>query len=277
MADGLRYQLVCGMPETNDLPTSFKLDPLIKEESVAFRDRSTAVTLLDRGKSGAMLRDADGTKVSLPMTLARSESALTQIAEPHRYPYLTVLRDRLTGWRFYQHFRTDEHAPVRQPQVGVFSPVLSHDGHDLAAALQTIREIGDADGLYRAVRQGVDGAELIIVCPDGPDAHFRVQLRTPGILRPLEAWELSDGTLRYLCLLAALLSPRPPALLALNEPEASLHPDLLTPLAALVAQAAARSQVWLTTHSTALADAVAHYAGIPPIRLKKVDGETRVV
>ena len=62
----------------------------------------------------------------------------------------------------------------------------------------------------------------------------------PGILRPLEARELSDGTLRYLCLIAALLSPRPATLLALNEPEMSLHPELMQPLAELIVLASPR-------------------------------------
>jgi predicted ATPase len=67
-----------------------------------------------------------------------------------------------------------------------------------------------------------------------------VRMQMPGIQRPLEATELSDGTLRYLCLAAALLTPRPPELLALNEPETSLHPQLLAPLGRLIARARAR-------------------------------------
>ena len=98
----------------------------------------------------------------------------------------------------------------------------------------------------------------------------------PGIARPLRAAELSDGTLRYLCLLAALLSPRPPTFLALNEPETSLHPDLLAPLAHLVARAAKTSQICLTTHAEPLASAIARLTGTPAIHLQKVDGETTV-
>ena len=274
MSDGLAYELVCGLPEPNDLPPTFKLDPLIKEETIHFREGRSLVALMERGKSGATLRDAEGRRVSMPMTLSRSESALVQIAEPYRYPHLTLLRDRLSGWRFYQHFRTDEMAPLRQPQIGVFTPALAHDGSDLAAALLTIQEIGHAEELERAIHAGLSGAELTIVTND--EARFRVQLRTPGLLRPLEAWEMSDGTLRYLCLLAALLSPRPPALLALNEPETSLHPDLIPPLSAAIAAASARSQIWLATHSLPLAEAITRHSGVAPTRLIKQDGETRI-
>ena len=99
----------------------------------------------------------------------------------------------------------------------------------------------------------------------------------PRMPRFFEAAELSDGTLQYLCLLAALLSPRPPALLALNEPETSIHPDLIPALARLVIKASERSQVWVTTHSVALADAIAVETGEPSIQLEKVEGETRIV
>ncbi|MGC3765380.1 AAA family ATPase, partial [Pseudomonas aeruginosa] len=72
---------------------------------------------------------------------------------------------------------------------------------------------------------------------------FEVLIDQPGLLRPLRTGELSDGTLRYLLWIAALLTPRPPALLVLNEPETSLHPDLLAALGRLVRQAAQHSQV----------------------------------
>lgn len=268
--DGLGYELEAGLPEPNDLPSSFKLDPLIKSETVTFG----GATLVDRGKSGAMLRDASGARVNFPLTLSRSESVLTQLQEPHRFPTASALRERLIGWRFYHGFRADAESPVRQPQVGVFTPALAHDGMDLAAALQTILEIGDFDGLHRAVRQGLNGARLEIVCPDGSETRFRIQLHTPGLLRPLEAWEFSDGTLRYLCLLAALLSPRPPALLALNEPESSLHPNLLPALATRIVEASRNGQVWVVTHSGPLAEEIERLSGTSPLQLKKANGET---
>ncbi|MBS0262992.1 MAG: AAA family ATPase, partial [Planctomycetes bacterium] len=79
---------------------------------------------------------------------------------------------------------------------------------------------------------------------------------------------------KYLCLVAALLTERPPGLIALNEPESSLHPDLIRPLATLIAQASQRSQVWVTTHSRALADALSEETGVTPIGLRLENGET---
>jgi predicted ATPase len=96
----------------------------------------------------------------------------------------------------------------------------------------------------------------------------------PSLMRPLDGRELSDGTLRYLCLLAALLSPRPPPLMALNEPETSLHPDLLEPLAELLAAAARTSQLWVTTHSEELAGHLQRLTKAHPLRLAMKDGAT---
>ena len=109
--------------------------------------------------------------------------------------------------------------------------MLSDDGADLAAALPTIAEIGDTDALHAAVDRAFPGSSVEISAEAG---RFEVRLPQHGLLRPLSAAELSDGTMRYLLWVAALLTPRPPELLVLNEPETSLHPDLVAPLAELI-------------------------------------------
>lgn len=87
--------------------------------------------------------------------------------------------------------------------------------------------------------------------------------------------ELSDGTLRYLCLVAALLTPRPPALMVLNEPEMSLHPDLLPALARLMLRSAKHSQLWVTSHSEVLIDLLSQESMCNHIHLTKELGETQ--
>jgi predicted ATPase len=107
-------------------------------------------------------------------------------------------------------------------------------------------------------------------------------LRQHGLLRSLDAAELSDGTLRYLLWIAALLSPRPASLLVLNEPEtSSLHPDLLPALGRLIGHAANRTQVIAVSHAAPLIDAIAGAAvhsgaELTAIELVKEFGETRV-
>jgi predicted ATPase len=113
------------------------------------------------------------------------------------------------------------------------------------------------------------------------DGRLSIELHQVGLLRPLGPAELSDGTLRYLLWIAALLSPRPASLLVLNEPETSLHPDLLLALGQLISAAAARTQVIVVTHSASLIDAIsrgAHRgeAELTTIELTKDFGETAV-
>jgi predicted ATPase len=273
--DAFTYEVACGLPQLGTMGR-FALDPRVKQETASFVDRKRSTTLLERDNATTWLRDAEGARVSYPIALRDAESVLSQLQDPQRYPVVASLAAELRSWRFYHHFRTDQDSPLRHPQVGIQTPVLSSDGTDLAAALETIFQIGDGAALNEELQRAFPGAQLEIDARDG-EARFAVQMVMPGIGRPLRAAELSDGTLRYLCLLAALLSPRPPNFLALNEPETSLHPDLLDPLAHLVARAAKTSQICLTTHAQPLAAAIARLTGTPPIRLEKVNGETRVV
>jgi predicted ATPase len=274
--DLLQYELICGLipQEPNpDAPYPFLLDPQVKEENVWFISGKSRQVLLERGTGTAMLRDSEGNRTKFPLTFSETESILSQLKEPHRYPQLSSLHQEIKQWRFYHHFRTDADAPLRHPQVGVFTPVLSHNGDDLAAALMSILVL-DGTALHESVEYAFPNSELLVNADKG---RFSYGLKTAGINRPLDARELSDGTVRYLCLLAALLSPRPPSLLALNEPESSLHPDLLEPLARLIVQASHSSQIWITTHSSALADYIESYSGIAPVRLEKINGATCLV
>jgi predicted ATPase len=273
--DGLAYELSCGLVPPAPLRggSAFNLDPHVKEEYLWALQGRKKIELMRRENATVNARDDQGARVNFPMILSESESVLAELREPHRFPVLSAVRQELLSWRFYHQFRTDPDSHLRHPQVGVRTPVLAHDGRDLAAALQTIREIGDRPALDEAIDRAFPGAELIIETDQG---RFGLALQMPEFRRPFAARELSDGTLHYLCLLAALLSPRPPVLLALNEPEASIHPDLLDPLAVLIAKAARHAQLWIMTHSERLARAIGAQSGVAPVALEKVNGETRV-
>ncbi|MBN9681577.1 MULTISPECIES: AAA family ATPase [unclassified Corallococcus] len=271
--DDLTYELQCGVVPTSPPQTMFTLDPEVKEEHLWAHAGGRRLVLMERKDRTAFIRDADGQRITFPTELWGSESVMDQLAEPHRFPRLGEVQRTLSAWRFYHHFRTDPDALPRHPQVGVRTPVLASDGRDLAAALQTIWEIGDDRALEQGIDDAFPGARLEIRAENG---RFSLFLHMPGLSRPMAAPELSDGTLRYLCLLAALLSPRPPPFLALNEPETSLHPDLLEPLGRLIVRASEDSQVWVTTHAEALANVIADKTGTSPVHLEKQQGATTV-
>lgn len=251
-ADDFGYLVDLGLPQMAGPGSLFARDPEIKREAVfvgpVLRNSSTLVRRT-RDYAEASAESGRGFD-KLSQALPPYRSVLAEFAHPGAHPELAAVRDRLRNWRFYDGFRVDAAAPSRQRNVGTRTPVLSDDGSDLAAAIQTIIEAG-FDDLQRAVADAFDGASVSVAVHDG---LFDLQLLQPGMLRALRATELSDGTLRFLLWAAALLSPQPPSLMVLNEPETSLHPDLVRPLAGLIRTAAENTQVLVVTHSKALLD-----------------------
>ncbi|WP_339496633.1 AAA family ATPase [Pseudomonas canadensis] len=267
------YAISLGLPEKT--LSYFSLDPEVKKECIWAGPIYRPASLLVQ-RSGPMVRAREGRAWDvLAQHTPNYHSLFDQVGSLRGSPEVLLLRESIRGWRFYDHFRSDVDAPVRQPQLGTRTPVLHHDGRDLAAALQTIREIGDPEALQRAVSDAFPGARLNIEPLQG--GRFAIEFYQEGLLRPLSAAELSDGTLRYLLLIAALLTPRPPTMMVLNEPETSLHPDLLPALARLIIQASWQCQVWVVSHASRLIAALQQDEGCNSIVLEKVLGETRIV
>ena len=264
------YAIALGLPEPSS--SAFALDPEIKRECIwAGASYRPASLLVDR--TGPMVRMREGRSWQvLAQHVPNYDSLFNQISNDPNCPEVFQLRETIRRWRFYDHFRSDAEAPARQPQLGTRTPVLRHDGRDLAAALQTIREIGDRAALDAAIDDAFPGSRLHIDFQAG--GRFAVELRQEGLLRPLSAAELSDGTLRYLLLVAALLTPRPPSLMVLNEPETSLHPDLLPALGRLIIAASKQTQVWVVSHASRLIATLKESPDCNTLELDKQLGKT---
>ena len=272
-ADPYSYSIDLGYPPPPPPATLFNLDPEIKRECIWHGDvYRRASALVDRHHNLVTLPgDNANDYVVLTKDLNPADSMLATIADPARAPEMLAVREFIRGWRFYDGFRTDIASPVRIPQIGTRTPILNNDGTDLPAAIETILEIGDAEALDRTIDDAFPGSRLSIEVQAG---RFDIRLQQHGLLRPLATAELSDGTLRFLLWTAALLTPRPPGLMVLNEPETSLHPDLLPPLARLIAAASQRAQVIVVSHAAPLIEALGRTAGCKHLRLEKSFGET---
>ena len=266
------YEIAVGLREP--LEAAFVIEPLVKEERLTIRQGKRDVTMLERKGQLVTLRNKDGAREHHKHAVLPSETALAAFRDGAQYPELEAVRRELLDWRLYHGFRTDAQSPVRQPCHAITTPTLSHDGHDLAAVLATlfvIRE--DTLDIAKAIDDAFPGARL-----NATDQGSRctLNLKFPDMPRAFGAHELSDGTLKYLCLLGALMGYRLPSLIALNEPEASLHSSLLGPLARLIARSAEHTRIWIVTHSDFLAQAVQKEIGKRARRVIKVGGATSI-
>ena len=296
-ADDLGYLIDVGLPVPEHPPSLFGRDPVIKRELIwAGPVLRPAATLLQRTARGVRVVEESSGRVSTGSTsrggsagrrgsTGRGRSAgeiefglppwasvLDELVDPVHRPEVTAVRDIVRGWRFYDSFRVDPGSPARLPQVGTRTEVLSGDGHDLAPAVATILESAWEHPFQNAIADAFDGTRVGVADHGG---RFELELLQHGMLRALTARELSDGTLRYLLLAAALFSPRPPGLMVLNEPETSLHPDVLPALTRLMVEAAKRTQLVVVTHARPLVEALTE-AGALHHELVKPLGETLV-
>ncbi|MCP9875327.1 MULTISPECIES: AAA family ATPase [unclassified Cyanobium] len=183
-------------------------------------------------RSGAVVERCGDRRSPLALEVAPHESLFTAVSDPLEAPEVFQLRRTLLSWRFYDSFRTDRLAPARLAHLSTRTPSLA--------------AIGDA---FPGCRLAVDTSQ----------PSFRLQLHQQGLLRPLDAAELSDGTLHYL---------------VLNEPENSLHPDLLPPLARLIDAVAQRTQVWVIAHAEALITTLQKTSGCRLLQLEREQGAT---
>jgi predicted ATPase len=271
------YAIEVGLPAPG--AAALGLEPQVKEETLLYHHAKRQQKLLERDVRRATAMDDEGKKHPLGVDLLPSETALGALRDPGRFGDIDLVRRTLLDWRFYHDFRSDRDSPLRQPCLTVTTPTLASNGSDLAAVFATLVSIRqDASELYRAIDDAFPGSQLEIRS-GGRNSSFGL-IQDDGLVpddyppRVFEANELSDGTLRYLALAGALLGYRLPAFIALNEPEASLHPDLLEPLARLIVSAAERTQVWVVTHSERLADALTAAGGVSPRNVIKRNGET---
>lgn len=270
--DDFGYAISLGLPTPGR--TAFGFDPEIKCEAVWAGSVLRPSTLLVERRKSVVRSRSEREWVIVAKNINPFDGIFSQLADPNATPEVYWLREKIREWRFYDHFRTDAGSPARQPQIGTRTPVLSHDGSDLAAALQTIREVGEDDTLDSIVEGAFPGARIRVRVTEG--GRFSLEFFQHGLLRPLSASELSDGTLRFLLLTAALLTPRPPALMVLNEPETSLHPDVIPALARLIIRASESSQVWVVTHSAKLIKALQKGDKCNLVELNKKLGSTEI-
>jgi predicted ATPase len=271
-AISFRYRVEAGL-RPPEAAAGFAFEPQVKAEELSIETGRRPVTMMKRGGPGIMVRGEAGHMTEYPEQALTSETAIALLGDAGHYPEVGTFRRAVSQWRFFHGFRSDRDSRLRQPCLAVTAPLLDEDGANMAAVFATLRWTrGDTVDLDRAVADAFGGARLSVPEPEESATYGLIFPQSPQ--RIFQPRELSDGQIRFLALAAALLSYRTPPLIALNEPEASLHPDMLPPLAAMIAQAAQTSQVWIVTHSERLAREVETRCGVKAKRVVRNEGAT---
>lgn len=208
------------------------------------------------GELGICFLNSEGKQQKLtPNEISSTSSILAQRRDPKSLPELTYLGDTFRKIRIYRDWSFGRHSPERLPQkTDMPNDVLELGvNSNLGLVLNRLRrdpvvkkKLLDA---LRALYDGIDDFDVQI-------EGGTVQVFFHEGRYTIPASRLSDGTLRYLCLLAILCHPNPGPLICIEEPELGLHPDVLPTLADLLKDAAERTQLIVTTHSDILVDAL---------------------
>ena len=227
-------------------------DERIENES-AYPGHSKPYIYFEQHDGRAVLNYKDGAKRDLrPEELDSQQSVLSQRRDPDHYPELTWLGDIYPRIRLYREWSFGRNTPPRVPQDAALpNDFLLEGGQNLGLMLNRLeREPKTKRKFLDALHQLYEGVMDFRVIVEG--GTVQVSLHENEITLP--AIRLSDGTLRYLSLLAILCHPSPPPLVCLEEPELGLHPDILPGLTDLLREASERCQLIVTTHSDVLVD-----------------------
>ena len=208
--------------------------------------------------------------------LKPDQSILSQRRDPDSYPELTWLADHFERMRFYREWNLGRFAPARLPQ----SPDLPND-FLLEDAANLGLVLNDLQNLTDDVNEAVLGHMQVFypsvkrITTKISGGTVQIFFHEDGLRHPVPAARLSDGTLRYLCLLTVLCHPDAPPVICLEEPELGLHPDIIPEVAKLLVEASSRTQLFVTTHSDILIDALSDTPEAV-IVCEKVDGATQL-
>ncbi len=189
--------------------------------------------------------------------VAKLEPTQSLLSKPHlagRHAAVQAISEDLGSIRIYRDWDSGRHSVLRRPQpTDARNDQLASDGSNLGLILSALRrEPAVKERLLTALRRLYDGITDFEVIVQGG----AVQIFLHEGARAIPAMRLSDGTLRYLCLLAVLCHPTPPSLVCIEEPELGLHPDIIPGLADLLREASEHTQLVVTTHSDLLVDAL---------------------
>ncbi len=192
-----------------------------------------------------------------------NRSILYLIRNPDSHPELARLETVFTQMQFYQGVELNRTGSVRRPQsTNLPTDVLWENASNLGLILNNYPQ-STKHRIVQRLKEIYEPIEEIQTRIQGGQVGVFIQEK--GLSEPISALRLSEGTLRYLCLLVSLLAPTPPPLICLEEPEIGLHPDVIDSLAQMLMEASEKTQIIVTTHSDRLISALANTGAVDSV------------
>jgi predicted ATPase len=255
----LRYQISFTMVgqklEIVDEAVDKKIKNTLISEVYFFRHQNAKPLLAIRNVTEKTGKNTGGKRNSRHVEINHSQSILSQKQDKDFYPELAYLNNQFSNIRIYREWNLARSTGPRKPQISDLpNDFLEEDASNLAHVLNDLDYQGIKPLLIEQLQKFYEAVGDIITKIEG--STIQIFLRDKKFNRPIPATRLSDGTLRYLCLLTLLCHPSPPPLICIEEPELGLHPDILSTVADLLIAASKRTQIIVTTHSDALVSAL---------------------
>jgi len=187
--------------------------------------------------------------------ISTQQSILSQRRDPDQFPEITYLGEEFRRIQLFRKWQMGPDSPARKHQAtDLPGDFLLEDASNLARIIDSLRfSRGLRDDIHKHLAKFADHMIEVTTKMDFGTASVYVEERGG---HPISARRLSDGTLRYLCLLVILCHPEPPPLICIEEPELGLHPDMIGEIAELLVEASKRTQLIVTTHSEILVSAL---------------------
>lgn len=181
--------------------------------------------------------------------LDSQESMLGKIYDPDRYFALSTIKNALSEIRVYDYFDTSSTSRIRKPVLPTSENRLFPDGSNLPQVLHTIRidnkiYFKRIKELLSSVNEKYDGFDFHMVGP-----NMELMLEESDLNKSIHVTHVSDGTLRFLCLLSIFFNKNRGNVICIDEPEVGLHPDMISTICDSIKETSLDTQYLIATHS----------------------------
>ena len=200
-----------------------------------------------------------------------NKSILSQRKDPERFPNVTYLAKQFSDIRIYRGWNLEFDSPIRRPQkTDKYQDFLLEDASNLSLIVSSLmKKVATQELIESKIKQfypNFNGLDF------GIEGGIQIRIEEKGLYEKIPATRISDGLLRFLCLLSILCHPNPPPVICIEEPELNMHPDIIPTIADLLIETSSRTQLFVTTHSDILVSALTNYPESVVICERNEDG-----